>query len=184
MKSNISKSQLASSDYFRNNQSENMNHAVNLFIYSIIRGKLISVINLLRKKFANLLDLQTYLKDFQVTNRIYAGIQSIKISQIHGSEGRVGDFDYFFNPIQEHTRSRWLNIAKIKLFGSELPPVELIQVGENYFVRDGHHRISVSKALGEDFIDAEVTKWDVEPADPSKHFLYNAQNSTKVRLYA
>jgi hypothetical protein len=27
--------------------------------------------------------------------------------------------------------------------------VELIQVGEAYFVRDGHHRISVATALGQ-----------------------------------
>ena len=40
-----------------------------------------------------------------------------------------------------------------------LPPVDLIKVGENYFVRDGHHRISVAHALGQEFIEAEVTEW-------------------------
>ncbi|HEY3310826.1 MAG TPA: hypothetical protein VGK00_04225 [Anaerolineales bacterium] len=44
-----------------------------------------------------------------------------------------------------------------KLNGRELPPVELIQVENIYYVRDGHHRISVSRSLGQDFIDAEVT---------------------------
>ena len=42
-----------------------------------------------------------------------------------------------------------------------LPPVALIQVGHLYFVRDGHHRISVARALGQETIDAEVTVWDV-----------------------
>ena len=42
-----------------------------------------------------------------------------------------------------------------------LPPVSLVQVGGCYFVEDGHHRISVARALGETVIDAEVTVWDV-----------------------
>jgi hypothetical protein len=33
----------------------------------------------------------------------------------------------------------------------------LMQVNDVYYVRDGHHRISVSRAMGQDFIDAEVT---------------------------
>ncbi len=37
-----------------------------------------------------------------------------------------------------------------------LPPVELIQIGHEHFVRDGHHRISVARALGEYDIEAEV----------------------------
>ncbi len=40
-----------------------------------------------------------------------------------------------------------------------LPPVDLIQLGDTYFVRDGHHRISVARALGYAYIDANVTVW-------------------------
>jgi hypothetical protein len=39
-----------------------------------------------------------------------------------------------------------------------LPPVELFKVGEVYFVRDGNHRVSVARARGQDFIDAQVTE--------------------------
>jgi len=39
--------------------------------------------------------------------------------------------------------------------------VELIQVGDVYFVRDGHHRISVARALGQRDVEAEVTLWQV-----------------------
>lgn len=41
--------------------------------------------------------------------------------------------------------------------GIQLPPVDLIQVGEHYFVCDGHHRISVAKAQGQVVIEALVT---------------------------
>jgi len=44
--------------------------------------------------------------------------------------------------------------------GLVLPPVQLIQVGADYYVRDGHHRVSVTRALGLDVIEAEVTVWN------------------------
>src|SRR5262245_34866147 len=37
-----------------------------------------------------------------------------------------------------------------------MPPVDLYKIGEVYFVRDGHHRVSVARALGNDVIDARV----------------------------
>jgi hypothetical protein len=37
--------------------------------------------------------------------------------------------------------------------------VQLIQVGGAYYVRDGHHRVSVTRALGQDSIEAEVSVW-------------------------
>jgi hypothetical protein len=40
--------------------------------------------------------------------------------------------------------------------------VALIQVGDVYFVRDGHHRISVARALGQAYIDAKVIVLETE----------------------
>ena len=94
-------------------------------------------------------------------SRRYAGTHSIPIRQIRGSEGRSLDFSSDFRPLQSHTRQRWINVAAARQQGHELPPVDLIQIGDMYFVRDGHHRISVARARGETFIDAEVSVWDV-----------------------
>jgi hypothetical protein len=47
-----------------------------------------------------------------------------------------------------------------------LPPVALIQVGDYYFVRDGHHRISVARALGQQVIEATVEVWQVDKPLP------------------
>jgi hypothetical protein len=41
--------------------------------------------------------------------------------------------------------------------GEAMPPVDLMRVGELHFVRDGHHRVSVARALGHNDIDAYVT---------------------------
>ena len=96
-----------------------------------------------------------------VRARCHAGIRNVAISQIRGSEGRCNDFDGDFNPIQDHCMSRWLRVAAARDQGKVLPPVVLVQVGDVYFVRDGHHRISVARVLGQLDIEAEVTVWQV-----------------------
>ena len=52
-----------------------------------------------------------------------------------------------------------VNVAVARKTGVALPPVELIKVGEEYYVRDGHHRVSVAHAFGECYIDAVVFEW-------------------------
>ncbi len=112
---------------------------------------------------ACLIELNEFLRDKRILGSNHTGIMSVSIDQIRGSEGRSEDFDRAFNARHDRTRTRWMNIAKARLAGKELRPVELIQIEGNYFVRDGHHRISVAKALGEKYVDAEVTQWEVEP---------------------
>lgn len=89
----------------------------------------------------------------------YAGIQIIPLSRITGTENRSDEFDGDFYPLSDHLEDRWVNVAIAQIRDIKLPPVELIQVGDDYFVRDGHHRISVARAFGQDAIDAEVTMW-------------------------
>ena len=88
------------------------------------------------------------------------------ISSIIGSEGRVADFDIDFHPIRETSRERWINMAIAYLSRLALPPIELIRVSNGYFVRDGHHRISVGRAFGQIAMDAEVTTWKAQPPFP------------------
>jgi hypothetical protein len=42
--------------------------------------------------------------------------------------------------------------------GTEMPPVSLYRVGEEHYVRDGHHRVSVARAIGAGAIDAEIVE--------------------------
>ena len=83
-------------------------------------------------------------------------IVTVAIEKIVGSEGRVRDFDKAFRPLVNHTRDRWVSIAIAHHQGVDLPPVELIRVGDEYYVRDGHHRISVAKTFGQATIEAIV----------------------------
>ena len=94
--------------------------------------------------------------------RCDAGLQTVRIDDVCGSEGRCNDFDRDFRPLQDHSERRWLSVARARQEGKSLPPVELVQVGEVYYCLDGHHRISVARAFGQPEIEATVTVWQVE----------------------
>jgi len=109
-----------------------------------------------------LLSLEDVLRSSTVQAVISAKTRMVPIAQIDGSENRYADFDSKFNPLNDHNRDRWLNIARAWQRGINLPLVTLIQVGDHYFVRDGHHRISVARALGLDVVEATVEVWIVD----------------------
>ena len=92
------------------------------------------------------------------------GARMVRIDQIIGSEGRSTDFDDRFRPTQTETCARWYSVAKARVRGIALPPVTLIKIGEAYYVRDGHHRISVARAFGDKTIEAMVTELELAPA--------------------
>ena len=84
------------------------------------------------------------------------GLVEVPIDQICGTEGRQGDFDIDFNPLHKESRERWVGVFNAWMRGIALGPIQLVKVGDIYYVRDGHHRISVARALGLKYIDAEV----------------------------
>jgi hypothetical protein len=112
---------------------------------------------------ADLLDLGAVQAASTLRGCHYAGIQAVPIRCIRGSEGRADDFDSAFRPRNQRTRDRWVGIALARALGTPMPLVHLIRVGDLYFVRDGHHRISVARARGEEYIEAEVTVWVLAP---------------------
>jgi len=92
----------------------------------------------------------------KIRSRFYKGVREVPLDKIVGSLGRYRDFDRAFLPTQSHTRNRWEKVAQAYYEGVELPPVKLYQVGEIYFVVDGHHRVSVARERGDKYIRAEV----------------------------
>ena len=87
--------------------------------------------------------------------------ETVNLAQIKGSvTDRHQDFDNQFRPLQNHTADRWISVAANS--HRNLPPVELMLVDGNYFVVDGHHRISVAKAIGQTEITANVTVYTIE----------------------
>ena len=80
----------------------------------------------------------------------------VPLHKIVGTEGRSDDFDAQFRPLKKHLRERWISVAAARRTGTVLPAVELVQDGDVYYVRDGHHRISVARVMGQLEIDARI----------------------------
>lgn len=94
------------------------------------------------------------------------GMQVIPVDQIVGSVDKVRDFDRRFRPTSGRSRQRWENMARMTRTGESFPPIEVYKLGNLYFVRDGHHRVSVARAMGTSLIEADVTEIDtVIPTD-------------------
>lgn len=147
--------------YFdRPSQAFLLNRAINLFNQSYWGGLLHKAWSLLFRCNRSLFDLEIVPLN-QVLSRRYGGIKPVNIDRICGSLSRTSDFDNQFHPLDERIRDRWVNIALVRSQDIPLAPVELVQVGDCYFVKDGHHRISVARALGENAIDAEITIWNI-----------------------
>jgi HSP20 family molecular chaperone IbpA len=86
-----------------------------------------------------------------------AGLQVVPLDAIVGTVDRRRDFDRSFRPTSTRVRRRWEQIATAMRRGEPMPPVDLSRLGEIYFVRDEHHRVSVARALGRTDIDVHVT---------------------------
>jgi len=132
-----------------------------LYQKAVLRGKLHGLLATLTRRSSRLQKLSDLLNGKTITTQRPAGVRVVRISDIRASEERADDFDRTFNPLETHTKSRWLSIAAARLSGVPMPAVELLKVGDVYAVRDGHHRISVAQALGEHFIDANVVLCDL-----------------------
>jgi len=94
----------------------------------------------------------------------YRGLQTVKLDHIVGSVNRYRDFDRVFLPKQRQTQYRWQSIDAARANGVTLPPIDLYQIGDIYFVKDGNHRVSVARTQGQSYIDAYVTEIKVPVA--------------------
>jgi hypothetical protein len=86
------------------------------------------------------------------------GLKVIPLDSIVGTVDRSRDFDRRFRPTSRRVRRRWEGIAAAIRRGESMPPIDVYRIGELHFVRDGHHRVSVARAMGLDSIDAHVTE--------------------------
>jgi hypothetical protein len=112
------------------------------------------------KKTPSLFTLDQVKRQIRIQGYEVVGEKSIDLDMVLGtaSDGRAQDFDIDFRPLQEHNKERWLGVAAAWISGRRLGRVTLVQVGDIFFVEDGHHRVSVAKAMGEQLVEAEVVR--------------------------
>jgi nucleotide-binding universal stress UspA family protein len=132
------------------------------------------IIARLTGKSAELLSYEDVAHKLKLSGRAERGIQEIPIDAIVGSVGRYTDFTRTFLPRHDSDQDRW---TRLKSYSEQnapsLPPIDVYQVGEVYFVLDGNHRVSIARQYGMPTIDAHVIEVhtaipltpDVEPDD-------------------
>lgn len=114
------------------------------------------IFGILRPSFSELMPFDQAKRLIRPQSETYRGVTAVRLEDIAGSEGRYRDFNRFFFPKREHLKARWTGIDELQYRDVILPPVVLYEMGGLYFVRDGNHRVSVARAKGQEFIDAEV----------------------------
>jgi hypothetical protein len=82
----------------------------------------------------------------------------VPIEQIVGTVEPTGCFDRHFRPTSEVPRMRFERIAAEIRSGRGMDPVELYRCDGQYYVLDGHHRVSVARALGDRWVWANITE--------------------------
>ncbi len=118
--------------------------------------------HLLAPEEAAMVSLGEVKKIIKPKSETYIGMKVIPIDKIIGSEGRFKDFDNQFFPKHSVMKERWGHVDEAIIKDIVLPPIKVYELGGLYFVRDGNHRVSVAKAKGVEFIDAEVVSLQTE----------------------
>jgi len=61
-----------------------------------------------------------------------------------------------------------------------VPPLELYQIGDDFFVLDGHHRVAIAREVGQEYLDAHVIEYRPDPTDPSNIIYYERQTFARA----
>jgi hypothetical protein len=86
------------------------------------------------------------------------GLRTIQLVTVVGTVDSSRDFDRRFRPTSSRVRARWEKLALAQRRGETIPPIDVYRIGEMHFVQDGHHRVSIALATGQQVIDAYVTE--------------------------
>src|SRR3954454_14714017 len=123
-----------------------MNYAAGMSVFENARRHAFwkEIMSLFRGKSAELLSFDDIKARLRLREESYKGLQNVPVDKIVGSVGRYRDFTSNFLPRGSTSRDRWSRVYAQVNSLEGTPPVELYQVGDAYFVRDGNHRVSVA----------------------------------------
>jgi hypothetical protein len=90
------------------------------------------------------------------------GLRSVPLDRIVGTMRHPSQNTADFLPLPKlrgtNWRGRWQRISGAIDRLETLPPVDLVQVGDEYYVVDGHNRVAAARRAGGLEIDADVTQ--------------------------
>jgi hypothetical protein len=125
------------------------------------RARLRAVAALIRREHTSnqLLSFDDLRRELAANNRRPRGTRVVEVDEIVGSVGRWEDFDRSFLPARASVGNKWKRIDRAFQRGEDLPPVELYEIGDTYFVVDGHHRVSVARYHDVPTVEASVAEF-------------------------
>jgi nucleotide-binding universal stress UspA family protein len=152
---------------------DNHFNAVNDFQRARRQAALQELLARVRGSSAELLSYEEVRQKLRAGGVASRGLREIPIDAIVGSVGRYRDFTRGFLPLQDSDQNRWAGVSLASSTGTGLPPIEVYQIGEAYFVIDGHHRVSIARQNDANVIEAYVTEIrssvpitpDIEPGE-------------------
>jgi hypothetical protein len=116
------------------------------------------ILAVLRQRPNDLLSYEAARKALRATQQLPETTEFIPVDKIVGSVGRYRDFTRAFLPRPGASAERWKRLDAALERLESIPPIEVFQLGDVYFVRDGNHRVSVARANGLKQIEAHVTR--------------------------
>ena len=114
-----------------------------------------SLLNQLGRRPTHLCAFEEARRGAQLTTLGPRTLQEVPLRRVVGSVGRAFDYTPSFLPRRAGDEARWVRVRQA-VETSGLPPLELYRLGEDYFVQDGHHRVSVLRSLGVKTVEAYV----------------------------
>jgi hypothetical protein len=154
--------------------SFNQNYVEGLGVFHEARRKAFwqDILSIFRGQSTELLSFDDIKARLRLREESYKGLQNVPLDRIVGSVGRYRDFTSNFLPRHSTSPDRWSRVYAQANSMVGLPPIELYQIDDVYFVRDGNHRVSVARQLGAKTIEAHVTELptaiDLEPGMTQK----------------
>jgi hypothetical protein len=114
-----------------------------------------------------LLSFDDVRRELVANNRLHRGTRVVEADEIVGSVGRWDEFDRSFLPARASVGHKWKRIDRAFHRTEDLPPVKLYEIGDAYFVVDGHHRVSVARYHHVPTLEAAVAQFRPKlPAAP------------------
>jgi nucleotide-binding universal stress UspA family protein len=130
---------------------------------------------------ADLLSYYDVYEQLKATGQSDRGLQEIPVEAIVGSVGRTNDFSRTFLPRNTGNEERWAGLLTVasRQTLDKLPPIQVYQIGDAYFVQDGHHRVSIARRQGVSHIKANVvqvhTRVPLNPDTRSDELIWRAE---------
>lgn len=122
-----------------------------------LRARLKDVFGALSGASTQLMSYEDVRRRLRAVESASKELREIPLDAIVGSVGRYQDFTREFLPRQDAGKDRWVRVKRAMTGMQGVPPIEVYQIGDAYFVKDGNHRVSVARELGFETIHGYVT---------------------------